>query len=472
MNTLRQWVTKLASWRRGNDVADAVSSEFTLGFGPDDVRPSITWDQDIDLTLNSLVNEATTKASGRVQVLTVAHLRAELGEAWDRYKKHVLLIAETTIGRMIGKGNTYIQQDEDSWLLLMPSLSEHEAQLKADDIAMVLGEKLVGERFAEQEPPLPQTAKVDLGAALNPDGSFNSDALRASVKRARIMLAARDARRPAQELDKAKTAAKPQEKAMGTAASFSQASLFPALTLAYRPLWQADTESFSGFALRAFTDTGEPVFGPNALPSVQAMLNDATIIDLAKAAFGDFTAMTQKNMRATYILPVPFSVMTRKLGAVFLRALAALPQKERLTYMRIEIVNVPLRTPVSTLVTVRDLFRGRVKDVGFLMDLGQINNEVMALDHVVIEAEPHADMFGNEQFLHESMSFFRRRAAARRCAVMGLRTRAQAGFALHAGIDEISGTGIADDLRHLPDRTTVVYKQELVRGPASREATF
>jgi hypothetical protein len=458
-------MSKLGLWARGSDPAGAMhGADIALGFAPEDVRPSITWDQEIDLTLSSLVTEATTKASGRVQVLTIAHLRAELGEAWDRYKKNVLLIAETTIGRMIGKGNTYIHQDEDSWLLLMPTLTEHEAELKADDIARVLGEKLVGERFAEKEPPLPQTAKVDLDTALNPDGSFNPEALRASVKRARIMLAAKDARRSVKELDQSKTGSA-REKALGTPQAFSQASLFPSLTLAYRPLWQADTESFSSFALRAFTSMGDPVFGPNAPESVQASLNDATIIDLAKAAFADFTAMTQKNMRATYVLPVPFMVMTRKLGAVFLRALAALPQKERLMALRIELVNIPARTPVGTLISVRNLFRGRVKDVAFLMDLGRMNEEIMALDHISIGAEPNADMFANEQYLQEAMSFFRRKAIGRRTYIMGLRTRAQASFALHTGFDDISGTGIADDLRHLPDRTTVVYKQELVRGP-------
>ncbi len=466
MNTLRTWVSKITRWGRDRDAASTTDpGEITLGFSPDDVRPTITWDQDIDLTLGTLVNDATTKASGRVQVLTIAHLRAELGDAWDRYKKKVLIIAENTIGRMIGKGNTYIPQDEDSWLLLMPALSEHEAQLKADEIAMVLGEKLVGERFEEKEPPLPQTAKVDLAQALNPDGSFNSTAMRNAVKRARLTLAAKDARRSVKELDQIKANAKPLEKPLGTAASFSQASLFPSLTLAYRQMWQSDTESFSAFALRAFTDTGEPVFGPNAPATVQSALNDATIIDLAKAAFADFSAMTQKNMRATYVVPVPFSVMTRKLGAVFLRALAALPQKERLTFMRIELVNIPSRTPVGTLIDVRELFRGRVKDVAFLLDLGHLNQEVLALDHITIGAEPHTDLFANDQYLHEAMSFFRRKASGRRTYIMGLRTREQASFALHTGIDEISGPGIADDLRHLPDRTTVVYKQELVRGP-------
>lgn len=465
MNKIRKWVSKLADWGRTDDAADIVDDAASagLGFNPDDVRPSL-WDQGLELTLGSLVMDTTTKASGRVQVLTIAHLRAELGDGWERYKKNVLLIAETTIGRMIGKGNTYIQQDEDSWLLLMPSLSERDAEIKADEIAIVLGEKLVGERFTEKEPPLPQTAKVDLSTALNDDGSFNAGAMKAAVKRARFHLAAKDAKRAVQELNKPKIEAKEKAKALGTAASFSQASLFPSFTLAYRSMWQSDTQSFATFALRAFTDMGEPVFGPNSPANVQASLNDATIIDLAKAAFADFMGMTKREMRAVYVVPVPFVVMTRKLGAVFLRALAALPQRERLMFMRIELVNVPPNTPIETLISVREVFRGRVKDVAFLMDLNALNNQVLLLDHIVVGVEPKSDAFGDERHLQDAISVFRRRAGARRSYVMGLRTRAQAAFAVHAGLDEISGTGIADDQRHLPDHTTVVLKQELIRG--------
>lgn len=461
MDGLKSLLARLTGWRHSAapGTPDAAADAAPFAFGPDDIKPTITWDSDIDLTLTSLVGETTTKASGRVQVLTIAQLRNELGEAWDRYKGRVLLIAETTIGRMIGKGNVYIPQDEDSWLLLMPSLNESEAEAKADEIAKVLGEKLVGERFQEREPPLPQTAKVDLDKALNADGTFNTAAVKAAVKKVRLVLAARDARRPARELD----ASKP--KAIGTPASFAQASQFPALTLTYRPCWVTETESFSIYALRAFTASGEPLFGPNAPAAVTAALNDATFIDLAKAAFADFTGMTQKNLRATYVLPVPFSIMTRSLGAVFLRALAALPQRERLTCLRIELVNVPPSAAMGTLASVREVFRGRVKDVAFLMDLAQLNDQVMALDHVVLGVEARADGVPAEADFQSALVAFRRRAAGRRAYVMGLRNRASAAFAVQSGMDEISGTGLLDDVRALPDRIQVLYKQDLMRGP-------
>ncbi len=463
MANLADWVSKLAIWRRDATQAHDPNTTDSFAVSADDVRPTM-WDADIDLTLGKLVTETQTKASGRVQVLTLAHLRSELGDGWERYQARVMLITETTIGRMIGKGNTFIRQDEDTWLLLMPSLSEAEAEQRADEIARVLGEKLVGERFEEKEPPLPQTAKVDLSTAMNADGSFNTAAMRAAVKRTRIVLASKDARRASSELDKNKAAAAAKQRAFATTASFAQASLFPRLTVVYRPQWVAETESFATFVMRAFTDTGEPVFGPNAPADVQAMLNDATIIDLAKAAFGDFTAMTQKGHRATFVLPVPFAVMTRKLGAVFMRALAALPQKERLMHMRIELVNIPPTANVQTMIDVRELFRGRVKDVAFLMDLESLSDAVLALDHISVGVEAHADAHMSDAEQGQALAAFRRRAGARRSYVMGLRSRALAAMAIHAGLDEISGTGLADDMRHLPDRITVAYKQDIIRG--------
>ncbi|MDX2142946.1 MAG: hypothetical protein SFV19_06305 [Rhodospirillaceae bacterium] len=459
------WRRLLAFGRGAPDTDPAPDDTDTAAF---DIKPAGAWDEGLDLTLSKLVTETETKASGRVQVLTLAHLRSELGEAWPRYRARVLMIAETTIGRMIGKGNTFIPQgsegpdgepDTDSWLLLMSNLSEREAEERADDIAKVLGEKLVGERFSEKEPPLPQTAKVDLSTALNPDGSFNTAQMKLAVKRARIMLAAKDVKKSSQALDAGK---KP---AGGIAAKSLelQRSLFPGLTLVYRPLWVADTENFAAYALRAFTDTGEPVFGPNTPAHVAAAINDATMVDLAKVAFADFMAMTKTELRATYVLPVPFGVMTRKLGGDFLRALAALPQRERLMQLRIELVNLPERLNAASLAEVRELFRGRVRDVAILMDLARLNDTALALDHVALGAEVTPAVAADAEFA-DAVGVFRRRAGAKRAYVIGIRSRAQASLALKAGVDEISGAGLADDMRHLPDRASVLFRDQVLRA--------
>ena len=66
----------------------------------------VYWDDSVALTLSNLVQETETRASGRVQVISLADFREAVGELWAKYQSRILLIAESTISRMIGKGNT------------------------------------------------------------------------------------------------------------------------------------------------------------------------------------------------------------------------------------------------------------------------------------------------------------------------------------------------------------------------------
>jgi len=120
------------------------------GVAPEDVLVERTyWDDSVSLALTDLVQEAETRASGKVQVISLAEFRVAIGELWDKYESRILLIAESTISRMIGRGNTFIPQDKDTWLLLFPALPEAEALKRADAIASKIGEKLVGAQFTE-----------------------------------------------------------------------------------------------------------------------------------------------------------------------------------------------------------------------------------------------------------------------------------------------------------------------------------
>jgi len=97
-----------------------------------ELQARVYWDDGVTLTLSNLAQETETRASGRVQVISLADFRAAIGELWEKYQNKILIIAESTIGRMIGKGNTYIPQGEDTWLLLFPGLSSDKAQQRAD----------------------------------------------------------------------------------------------------------------------------------------------------------------------------------------------------------------------------------------------------------------------------------------------------------------------------------------------------
>ena len=441
MSPLPEFLSRIFG-RRSEAATTEVSLEPLL------ITPS-AWDDDLALTLGQIATDTETRASGRVQVITLAQLRNALGEHWEQYQTKVELIAETTIGRMIGKGNVYLKHDEDSWLLLMPSLSDHDAEAKADEIARVLGEKLVGERFMEKEPPLPQAAKVDLENALRPDGSLDLEAVKQSVRRARLAIAAREAKRPSGALDQAASIAPAPTR-----------SRFADLSMVYRPLWSADTESIDTFALRAFDSVGDMVLGraDGAAPP----MDDATFADVVKAALGDFAGMIKSGLRGKYALPIPFAITRRNLGPTIFRAISAVPQRDRLMHLRIEIGAIPANTAAEHLFDLREFFRGRTRDIAFLMPLASPLPNVLAMDHVAIGVE--CPTSGDESDLKRALNEFRRMAGGRRTYAMGLRSRELIGSAVHAGFDEVSGPGLSDDLRHLPERTQVVHRADLLRG--------
>lgn len=449
MADVKSWLSRIFGSKDNTAAATAAPADT----GP--VIPPSAWDASIELSLNQIASQIETKASGRVQIITLAHLRHSLGESWEKYRAHVLLIAETTIGRKIGKGNTYIPHDEDSWLLLMPSLSEEEAEARALEIGVQLGEKLLGERFAEEEPPLPQSAKIDLSTALRQDGSLDMDAIRQAVKKARMVLAAREAKRTTTSTTKAPV--NPLD-----AVSAPTHSRFSEIKLIYRQAWSSDTEAIDTFHLRGFDSMAELVYG-RADARASSILNDPTLADVVKAAISEFVSMTNSGLRAKYALPIPYNMTRRRVGDALFRAIAALPQQHRLLHLRIEFTGLPSNVSPEDLFEMREAFRGRVREVAFLLDLADPRNQVLALDHIVVGADVIGAKFPDEQQLRSALIAFRRRVGPRRAYIMGLRSRELISAAVGAGYEEVSGSGLADDTRHLPLHTTVVPRQDLTR---------
>jgi hypothetical protein len=449
MADVKSWLSRVF---RSRDNA-AASSATPADTGP--VIPPSAWDAGIELSLGQIASQIETKASGRVQVITLAHLRHSLGDNWDQYRAHVLLIAETTIGRKIGKGNTFIPHDEDSWLLLMPSLSEEEAEARAIEIGVQLGEKLIGERFSEEEPPLPQSAKVDLSTAMRQDGTLDMDAIRQAVKKARMVLAAREAKRTS-------TSAKTAPVNPLDAVSAPAHSRFSEIKLVYRQAWSSDTEAIDTFHVRGFDSMAELVYG-RADARLPSILNDPTMADIVKAAISEFVLMISSGLRAKYVLAIPYTMTRRRVGDALFRTIAALPQQDRLMHLRVEFTGLPPNVSPEHLFELRETFRGRVREVAFLLDLAALRDQVLALDHIVLGADVNAAKFADEQQLRTALIAFRRRVGPRRAYVMGLRSRELISAAVGAGYDEVSGGGLADDTRHLPLHTTVIHRQDLTR---------
>ena len=156
----------------------------------------VDWDDELSLTLGSLVTDQDSKSYGTVQAITLSDFHDSIGTLWEKYEKNILLIAETTIDHMLAKTQTAIRQDDETWLLVTPDLTQKEAELFADSIAASIGEKLIGARFEANEnaDAVPQTSLVDLSEALNSDGSIDREAIRQAVESAKASIAAQAGR--------------------------------------------------------------------------------------------------------------------------------------------------------------------------------------------------------------------------------------------------------------------------------------
>ena len=424
------------------------------GTAPDETLPArVYWDEGVALTLTNLVRETETRASGRVQVFTLGEFRAAIGPLWERYEQRILLIAESTISRMIGRGNTFIPQDKDTWLLLFPALPEQEAQARADAIAAKIGEKLVGAQFSERPPPLPENSKLDLRGALNADGSLNLDRVRAAVESVRM---ATSLGIGAAKIVQPQVANVPP--APAAAASTTQVrSDVSQLTTFYRPAWNAETQSMNSFYFRAARADGSDVFRPTG-----PVPNDATALDLLGVASRAFSEMCERGLRAILTVPIPYPSLRGPQLAYFQKAIAGLPPRDRLMHLRLEVTHVPLRAGADSLVPIREIFRPYVREVAFLLDPFQLSDQILALDHIVVGVEmPRGERRDDDEIL-QTIQVFRRRAGDRRTYVLGLSSRLQVAHAVTANISEIGGSGVAGELKKLPDHVSIVRRQDLL----------
>jgi len=410
-------------------------------------RARVYWDDSVSLTLSNLAQETETRASGRVQVISLADFRTAIGELWDKYQNKILIIAESTIARMIGRGNTFIPQGEDTWLLLFPSLEDDKAEQRTNAIAASIGKKLVGAQFTSEELPLPAAAKLDLSGAVNADGSLNMDAVKTAISRVRQKQILKVVAPPP---------AAPRPRPVAAAAP-PQRSNADQLKYFFRPGWSAETQNIDTFFFRAFTDAGLNVYADSAPP-----LSDATVIDLTKSAASAFTAMCEGGLMAKMVIPVPFNTLHGPAGHDVLRIVSALKQRERLMRLRIEVVRVPDSVTSDLLVPIREMFRAFVREVAFMVDLLSPHAQVLALDHIMLGAELGHDHGGSDEQIFQEMLMFRQRAGRRGTYILGLHSRNHMMHAVRAGFSEVGGPALHEDTRRLPLHLSHVPREDLL----------
>ena len=412
------------------------------------LKARVYWNDGIALTLQDLAQETETRASGRVQVITLADFRASIPDLWDKYKDRILIIAESSISRGIGKGNTFIPQGDDTWLMLFNAADDEEAQARTDAIAAKIGEKLMGARFSPEAPPLPTTAKLNLNSAMRADGSIDLDAVKTAVNKAR--------RAQAPFAPGAPPPPTPSKVARPKPAPPPPAAPAPEFAISFRLAWCAETQSIDTFTLRVLNDMGVNVFAETA-PTVSPL----AAVAIVRMGAALFRTMCAAGVRAKFCIPIPFSVLETPAFGEIQQAINEINQQARLVQLRVIVSRIPARASLDQLAAVRELFRPFVRDVAFMIDPFLLEDQALALEHIVLYADVTGRDIRDNEFL-QTMHLLRQSAGGKVVHLAGLQSHKQLTSAVNAGIDEVSGPAVHDDLKVLPASVMVVRRQDLL----------
>lgn len=430
-------------------------------------KVSSQWSDDsLDLALGTLLADKESKSYGVVQAITLNQFRDDLGDLWDQHKKSILLIAETTIDRMLSKGQTAIQEDEYSWLLITPDLTQSEAAAFAEHIASVIGEKLVGARFeAEDESDLtPQTGAIDLSTAMSEDGSINKEAIQKAVAEARAIIARRNTRirqtNPRFRADATSDAINREKRSrpnQNPQTSSESVTSEHGLKLVYWPMWSADSQAIDMFVCRPQGRDGGDSFSRSDPALVAA---NATAV--TRACTVALNSMIKDGVRAKLVVPIPLAVVLSPNQRLVFQALEKLQDAHRFLYLRTEIVAVPKSVSTASLLTARDLLKPLARDVSILTDLNEPNEAVLAAGKIVIGCDASTPAITSSDVLSRGLTKFKNSVHDRPSYVLGLAEKNDIIFAANCGFDEIGGPGLRAPLRQTPKTTEPLLRDELV----------
>lgn len=95
--------------------------------------------------LGNIAQDMRRGTAGKLQLLQLDHIRAEMGERWPAIADRVRDIAEQVLTRRLAPIDVFAPLDEGSYLILFAALGEDEARLKVAAIAREIRDRLLGE---------------------------------------------------------------------------------------------------------------------------------------------------------------------------------------------------------------------------------------------------------------------------------------------------------------------------------------
>ncbi len=414
-------------------------------------------DDELSMTFATLLDDRESKSYGTVQILTLSQFRQDLGDIWDSYEKNILLIAETTVDRMLGRSQTAIREDDETWLLVTPDLTPGEAERFAERIASVIGEKLIGARFeatasaSSDADATPLTGPLDITQAVQADGTINRSSISQALSNAQAVIAAR-AKAKRQEEEKAETGEQ-DVKPADPPAEFVSAE--PGLKIQYWPAWSADSQSIDTFFCRPVSPAGGDPFRREDPRQIAA-----NAVAIARGCAVTLNGMIKDSVRAKLVAPIPYAALMSSAQRSILQAFEKLHESHRFLYLRLEIVDVPAVVTLPTLLTARQVLEPLARDIGILTDLGTPNRVVLSASKVMIGADADAssgDVLTDLEAFHTACQ-------GRPTYVVGLSSPQEVKTAVYAGFNEVGGSAVKPPLTKRPEGTTPMLRDKLLSG--------
>ena len=421
------------------------------------------WDESVKLTLAKLVESKESRALGCVQVFSLAQFRAEIGTAlWKKYRDKILIIVETTLQKRIGRGNTVIPQGKDTWLLVMPDLTQDEAEAKSDGLAQLIGQKLVGLSFTSAELPLPQTAKLDLSGALNADGSLDVLAIQSAVARSRAAAQRAPVTRLGQK-EKYKPSIKSGVKSDPEAPKKKEKIELPPpqeLRVKYLPVWSDRTQSIDTFIAQIGSEESPDT---DALDLDDADQTASNCLGATELVLRSLKRLTTAKIRCVLALPIPWAIANN--GALrdeFLRRMSVMPEAQRLLYVRYDILNVTASTSIEEIQTcVQAFVRAGCRDVCVSVPWTDQHEQMGQLDRTIIRTDmTEAERTSNYSFGIQ-IEFFVNGSEPNITCVTGLKTRGEVSLALKSGALQVGGPGLLDPVAQPPSKVVTIPREKL-----------
>ena len=260
---------------------------------------------------------------GCVQVIGLEEIRDEIGERWEKRKETVWAHLEGLLSQKLGPTDFYVQIDDTSFLVSMPTAQEQEVQIFCLRVAHDLHDSLLG-RCDTEKLRIARVVSVkdgDIQTAM-----ITGDALSILAKRA--------------GLEGPVAAASPLQPG-----KMENPSVPPAkFQHGYLPMWDAQKE-----AITTYRCVSKPEQHAAEAPGCRTKLELARTISRIGEATRCLTAHLAAGERFMMWLPMPYDVMSSAVGRMEIAGVCRNLSSELRPYLIFEICDLPQGVPQSRL---------------------------------------------------------------------------------------------------------------------------